>query len=446
MISQTITDFVAWIKRAVTKPRDELDRWQRTARFTYDLARYGGRQLNRDRAPQMAAALAFRTLFALAPVLIVSMIVVKSISGTEGFVTLMRDIFQAVGLDQLRVTPPEGAAAAAESLPLSEWLLALIEQAADVNVTAIGWLGFGMIAYAAIGLLVTIESSFNTVLHSPHGRAWSRRVPAYWFVLTISPVVIGAAWYLDQQADAWMDSVVGWAPLFAVVRTLGRFAVAWLVLLAVYALLPNAHVRLSMAAIGAAVSALLLEGGSRIVGASLENMFALSQLYGSLGTVPLFMFGVYLMWLAVLFGLEVAATLQTLHGRKLDDIDAQASLPGMIDPASILPLMEIVAGQFASGRPTTAQFAAERCGMTEETAATFYEELVQAEVLHWVDMDAKSVTLARPAEKITGDELMDAAYRLVDSHRDQHSELVHKLRAAQRELASKATLAGMSAN
>ena len=49
----------------------------------------------------------------------------------------------------------------------------------------------------------------------------------------------------------------------------------------------------------------------------------------SLGLVPLFMFWVYLMWLAVLFGLQVSATLQMLHGRKLDEVDHKAVRAGI---------------------------------------------------------------------------------------------------------------------
>jgi membrane protein len=80
-----IKSFIQWLRRVVTQPHQELDRWQRAARFTYDLARAGGRQLGRDRAPQMAAALAFRSLFALVPVLVVGMVVVKGFGGTESF-------------------------------------------------------------------------------------------------------------------------------------------------------------------------------------------------------------------------------------------------------------------------------------------------------------------------------------------------------------------------
>ena len=60
-----------WLKRVITHPQEELTRWQMTVRFAYDLGRYGAAQLKRDRAPQMAAALSFRTLFGLLPVLVV---------------------------------------------------------------------------------------------------------------------------------------------------------------------------------------------------------------------------------------------------------------------------------------------------------------------------------------------------------------------------------------
>ena len=59
------------LQEAIVQPRHELDRWQKAARFVYDLGRCGLRQLDNDRATQMAAALAFRTLFGLMPVLVV---------------------------------------------------------------------------------------------------------------------------------------------------------------------------------------------------------------------------------------------------------------------------------------------------------------------------------------------------------------------------------------
>ena len=113
--------------RVMTKPRDELTRFQRTLRFLYDLGRYGARQLQHDRAPQMAGALAFRTLFALLPVLVVGTVVVRAVGGFGDLEERLAALFTRLGLDEFQIT---GAAAGSEAAvgageSVSEWLLGL---------------------------------------------------------------------------------------------------------------------------------------------------------------------------------------------------------------------------------------------------------------------------------------------------------------------------------
>ena len=74
------------LKRVITQPQEELTRWQMTVRFAYDLGRYGAAQLRRDRAPQMAAALSFRTLFGLLPVMVVGAVMLRAFRGRDEFV------------------------------------------------------------------------------------------------------------------------------------------------------------------------------------------------------------------------------------------------------------------------------------------------------------------------------------------------------------------------
>ena len=88
MIQRVFKWTTTCLRNIITRPREELDRWQRAARFFYDLARYGAQQLRHDRASQMAGALAFRSLFALLPVFIVGMIVIKAVRGTDSFLDL----------------------------------------------------------------------------------------------------------------------------------------------------------------------------------------------------------------------------------------------------------------------------------------------------------------------------------------------------------------------
>ena len=130
-----IESFIEWLRRVVTQPRRELDRWQRAARFAYDLGRYGERQLRRDRAPQMAAALSFRSLFALVPVLIVGMIVVRAFQGTDAFVEMTKEILATLEFDQVTQTPltSDGAPVPNTSDNLAAWLERIVNQAASVR-------------------------------------------------------------------------------------------------------------------------------------------------------------------------------------------------------------------------------------------------------------------------------------------------------------------------
>ena len=68
---------LAWLRQAVTEPQRNLDEFQRRVRDAFEIGRFSLRHLAQDRAPQMAAALAFRTLFGILPVLVVATIAAR---------------------------------------------------------------------------------------------------------------------------------------------------------------------------------------------------------------------------------------------------------------------------------------------------------------------------------------------------------------------------------
>ncbi|MCH8007181.1 MAG: YihY family inner membrane protein, partial [Planctomycetes bacterium] len=308
-----------WFTRALTQPRDELDRWERALRFPYDLGRYGARQLRQDRAPQMAGALAFRTLFALLPVLVVGTMLLRAIGGFEWFRFRLGEFFSALKLDEFQVVPPEANEA---SVTLSDWLLDLISQVQNINLAAITWVGVVVLFYSAMGLMVTIENSFNNIYRAPEGRAWLRRLPIYWTVLTVAPAAIAMTMYLSSRFDALVAEQGGWLSVFRAAPVIWSVTATWIVTFALYKLIPNTNVSYRPALVGALVASILLEVGKRTLGAYFQNAMSFSLLYGSLGLIPVFMFWVYLMWLVILFGLEVSATLQMLGGRRLEEIEA----------------------------------------------------------------------------------------------------------------------------
>ena len=434
MVGKYIQAAYDWLKRAITQPMSELDRWEKAARFAHDLGNYGARQLRRDRAPQMAGALAFRTLFGLLPVLVMGAVVIRALRGPDEFFGRINDVLIALGLYEI----------GEQGNTLGDMIASFAQQAATYNASAIGTVGMLVLVYSAISLMVTIENSFNTVYRAPEGRSWWKRMPMYWFVLTLGPVVIGVSFMVDQRVDDWIAHVQAWKWLLASAAVLWELATTWFVLAVAYLLIPNTAIRVRPALLGAFVAALLLLVGKRFLGVYLSNAVSITQFEGSLGLIPLFMFWVYVMWLVVLFGLEVAATLQSLAGRTLGEMEERSPRTGLFDPASILAVMEVIAERFAESAPTSRRELADKCGLPESTVGHVLNHLIDAGLLHRLESGEGAVTLARPPERIAGSELMDIAFEIVDSGSTARQPvLVGALREAQRDLAAQSTLAGL---
>ncbi|NOX53266.1 MAG: YihY family inner membrane protein [Planctomycetes bacterium] len=444
MIQRYVRATTNWLKRVVTQPRHELDRWQKAVRFMYELGHYGARQLRNDRAPQMAAALAFRALFALFPVLVVATIVVRAVIGIDEFVSLVDGYLAQAHLQDVKLVLP--AETGASVVSLRQWLENLIGQAASINLAAVGWIGLVVVIYAAIGLMVTIENAFNLIYRAPEGRAWTRRVPLYWFVLTVSPVAMGVAAYVNGRFEEWIASVEAWQWVLVAARFVWSTVWNWLVLFAIYTLIPNTRVEARPALIGSFLSLVLLHIGMRSLGAYFQNAFSFSRLYGSLGLIPLFMFWTYLMWLALLFGLEVSATLQMLRGRRLEEIEPRRHPVGLIDPAAVIGVMQAVAQRFAAGDVVTDQQIAKETGLPQPTVARIVDELVSERLLHRVDSPDRAFCLSRPPERIAAEELLRVGFALADEQYGRRPfRLLDRFRRAQRQAAAGLSLASLLA-
>ncbi|MCH8822981.1 MAG: YihY/virulence factor BrkB family protein [Planctomycetes bacterium] len=450
MVKTQFRSLMEWLKRVITQPRNELSRWQRTVRFGYDLGRYGARQLREDRATQMAGALAFRTLFSLLPVFVVGTIVIKAIGGFDQFKERIAEVFKALGMDSVTVQAvaangAEQVGSTGEVQTLSQWLLTIISQVEHINLAAITWVGVAVLIYSAISLMVTIENSFNSVYRAPGGRAWMRRFPIYFTTLVLGPTIIAMSVYLNNNFNAAIADHSGWWNLVRVAPFIWTFFITWLVLFAIYKWMPHTAVSFRPAAVGAFVAAILVEIGKRTLGAYMEGALSIQQLYGSLGLIPLFMFWVYLMWLVVLFGLEVAATLQMLGGRQLEELEQRKETTGLVDPASILLVMQIVAERFKLGQPTTARQVVEEVGIAEVTVVYMFDRLVEASFLHRLERADGAVALAQPPDQLSADQLIEIGFKMVDeASPGRKSALLTKLRDAQRKLAQQVTLANLA--
>jgi len=165
-----------------------------------------------------------------------------------------------------------------------------------------------MLFVTAILLMVRIEVAFNRIWRVGRNRTLVNRIVMYWAVLTLGPILIAAAIAISAQKVFGALGFEG--DISPGLYRLGIFFLSWLVFSMVFLLVPNRRVHIKHALVGALLSALLFELAKAGFVAYVSNA-NYKVIYGALATVPLFLFWLYLVWIVVLFGASLAASLTT---------------------------------------------------------------------------------------------------------------------------------------
>lgn len=167
----------------------------------------------------------------------------------------------------------------------------------------------------ALLLMVRVERAFNLIWRVPTARSIANRVVMYWAVLTLGPLALGAALALSAQ-PVFEQMAVG-AATHSNWRALGVFSLSWLAFTLMFLLVPNRRVHLSQAAVGALLSAILFGLAKKAFVTFVANA-SFNVIYGALATIPIFLFWLYLVWIVILLGASLAASLTTFKDRKVD--------------------------------------------------------------------------------------------------------------------------------
>ncbi|MEQ9616510.1 MAG: YhjD/YihY/BrkB family envelope integrity protein [Phycisphaerales bacterium] len=402
------------------------------------LSRVARYQLRRDRATMMAAALTYRTIFSLVPLLVLSLVVIKAFFGPAGIRDALNRFMEYTGLSQLETAAPlpEGQTAVmTNGQSLTEWIEQFVDNAStyiidEINYSAITIAGIALFIYAALSLFLMVEQSFNTVYRARQPRDLVKRLLSYWGLLTLGffPLMMSFAaleWLRQQGQVLDLPSWLAWISWTS--SHLASIGITWLIFACIYKAVPNTRVHIRPALIGAGVTAFLWEiakgGLSFFVGGVMSSQTAV---YGSLAVVPVFMLWVYVTWLIVLFGLQIARISQTVGAegalRMSMEMDDR---PVFISPAGAVVLMRDIGARYAEGEAADIEGAGERCGLPEHVVARLLEALQEAELVRSVtspDDEGERYVPARPIESIRTSEVYRAVEKLYQSRHAMEEE------------------------
>ncbi|SMP63323.1 membrane protein [Neorhodopirellula lusitana] len=316
-------------------------------------------------------------------------------------------------------------------------------QIASLDFASIGVIGLLLFIYAAVALADSTEHLFNIIYDAPRQRPIHLRLAIHWSIITLGSGLLALSLYMSGQVVAWAGTIgAGREPLWFLQHSLSLLA-GWVLMFLLFALMPNTHVSVRAAAIGAGVAAVLWEFAKYGFQIYVSKAVPYSALYGSLGLIPLFLFWIYVTWLIVLFGLTLTYTLQTMRGRRLRrSLDVREAACG--DPDWMLPIMTEVATAFREGRSLGRQELADRLGLASRVVHEMENQLIESGCLRRVSGSAGEedlLTLARPAETIAIRDVLELAHRSRVTN-DHHAwRTLADLKQAERDAAGDRTLA-----
>jgi len=254
------------------------------------LARHVWKHFQEDRCLEEAASLGYTSLLAMVPLLAVVFGIVAAFPVfNEWSISLQSFIFA-------NFMPATGE-------QIVPYLDTFLESVSSLTLP-----GTIVLIITALMLMVRIEVAFNRIWRVDRNRTLINRIVMYWAVLTLGPILIGAAIALSAQKVLAALGVEGGVSPF--VDRFGLFFLSWMVFSMVFVLVPNRRVRIKHALIGALLSAVLFEVAKAGFVAYVSNT-NYKVIYGALATVPIFLFWIYLVWIVILFGASLAASLTT---------------------------------------------------------------------------------------------------------------------------------------
>jgi membrane protein len=305
----------------------------------------------------LSAALTYQVIFALVPLLVVMLAVVKGVGGFSSIGTNVQRFLLDNILPKVSAAPVEGTAD--KQTDLAHQIDQFIN---NVNATAIGVVGFVALLYTSISLLTSIEKVINRIWGIQTHRPIGRRLIVYWAFLTMTPLFLAAS--LSMTGFVQSNSLYLWltthVPFFGkATLLLTPFVVAWALFTSFYIFMPNTRVHPGAAFAGALISGSAWEGMKTIYFWYNTHVLTNYKFYGSLGTIPIFLLWVYLSWIIVLFGAEVAFAAQHVNTYKRE-IEQKKLSAADRDRLALVVCVEVVKPFIKGERPPSGEEVARR--------------------------------------------------------------------------------------
>jgi membrane protein len=224
---------------------------------------------------------------------------------------------------------------------------------AQVDFARLGAAGVVALVFTASRIYMSVEEAFNALWKVPVSRSFVVRLVTFYALLTLSPLLVAYGFHLSSQLRGALE--LGIAARALPVLLTG------LAFMAAIKLLPNTTVRPFPALVGGFTSALVFEAAKSAFAMYTDRLGAMeaaAAVYGGLALFPIFLLWLYVLWMIVLLGVELAYVTQHLPDfmraeRRVHE--GHAGQSRMPEPFFALKCLLVVVEGFLSGRGASSE-------------------------------------------------------------------------------------------
>lgn len=226
------------------------------------------------------------------------------------FLAVMFSVLKAFGVHQ-QIEPVLDQALEPLGQKGEEITTRVIEFVNDLQLGALGAVGVAGLFYTTFSLIDKIEEALNHIWRVRHARPLARKFTDYLSVVLVGPVMVftAVAAVASAQSHWLVQTLLQIEPLEAAViraTALMPFALICVGFTFLYKFLPHTQVNLVSAFVGGTVAGVLWQLAGMLFTGFVAGSVRYSAIYSSFAIVILFLIWLYVAWLIVLVGAQVA--------------------------------------------------------------------------------------------------------------------------------------------
>lgn len=267
--------------------------WLKLARYSHALLR----DFLRGELSLRAMSLVYTTMLAVVPLLAFSFAVLKGLGFHRQMRPMLQSLFAPLG-------PRSGE--------IADNVIGFVD---NLSGSAIASVSIVLLLFSALSMAEKVEGSFNFVWRVDRPRSFARRFSEYLSVMFVGPLVMSIAMGFTatlesnaartrlqefQPLGQWLVALSGLLPYALVI---GAFSF-------LYVFVPNTRVRLKPALIGGVLAGVLWAGSGKLFTEFVVNATRTEVIYSGFAIVIVAMFWMYLSWLILLIGAQLAFYVQ----------------------------------------------------------------------------------------------------------------------------------------